>query len=160
MPASLFIPWEDLKLNEVACDKDTIYQRMPQSYEFKLLDAICMLDVDTGLAVAMHDCKPDEWWVRGHIPERPIFPGVLQLEAAAQITAFLTHYAKEYEGFVAFGGVEQCRFREIVQPPDRFVLICKVLENRKRRVRSTVQGVVEGRLVFEAQIIGMPATIS
>lgn len=159
MSAPLIIEWDDLDLNHIACDKKAIYQRMPQSHEFELLDAICMLDTQNGLGVAFHDCKPDEWWVRGHVPERPIFPGVLQLEAAAQITAFLTHYAEDFEGFVAFGGVENCRFRELVQPPDRFVLICHVLENRKRRVRSSVQGVVDGRLVFESQIIGMPASI-
>ena len=144
-----------MDFTRVLYDHATIYERMPQAFEFALIDAVCLLDRDKGLAVAYRDCRPDEWWVRGHVPGNPIFPGVLQLESAAQLTAFMTRYVDCYDGFIAFGGVENCRFREVVTPPARFVLIAQITENRSRRVRSRTQGVVDGKLVFEADVIGM-----
>lgn len=156
MPSALQIDWNDVDLDVVLYDREAIYQRMPQSFEFEMLDAVCQLDRESGLAVAYLDCRTDAWWVRGHVPGNPIFPGVLQLEAAAQLTAFMTRYVDGEPGFIAFGGVENCRFRGVVKPPSRFVLTARIIENRTRRVRSSTQGVIDGKLVFEAEIIGMP----
>jgi 3-hydroxyacyl-[acyl-carrier-protein] dehydratase len=97
----------------------------------------------------------DEWWVRGHVPGRPIFPGVLMLEMAAQTAAFFSRYIYDLTNFIAFGGVDDCKFRDAVVPPARIYLICQQLEVRPRRIRCRTQAVVGGRLVFEATITGL-----
>lgn len=155
MPPPLILDLDSIDLDAVVYDHDAIYSHMPHRFEFAMLGGICHLDREAGLSVAWRDCKVDDWWVRGHVPGRPIFPGVLQLEAAAQLTAFVTRYIDDFETFIAFGGVDHCNFRDTVIPPARLHLICKVLEDRRRRVKSYVQGLVDKRLVFEAQITGM-----
>jgi 3-hydroxyacyl-[acyl-carrier-protein] dehydratase len=155
MPPPLFIDLDRIDTAEVLYDHEFIYERMPQKHEFAVLDGVVLLDRDQGLCVAYHDCRADAWWARGHVPGRPILPGVLQLEAAAQLIAFASRYVDGLEVFVAFGGVDRCRFREVVIPPARLFLISKIIENRSRRVVGDVQGVVEGRLVFHANISGL-----
>ncbi len=154
MPPPLLVDFESIDLNAVVYDQAFIYGRMPHRYEFQLLDGVCHMDRDTSLAVAYRDCREDEWWVRGHIPSRPIFPGVLQLEVGAHLIAFMSRYVDGLETFVAFGGVEACRFREAVIPPCRLYIVAKLTENRSRRVVGNVQGIVDDRMVFHAQIAG------
>jgi len=145
-----------LDLDRVLMTREQIYERLPHRYEFMQLDGMIHLDMEARLAVAYRDVRTDEWWVRGHVPGRPIFPGVLMLESAAQLAAFLTRYAAIYEGFVAFGGVDRCKFRDAVTPPARIHLLCHEVENRPRRVAAECQGLVNGNLVFEAVITGLP----
>lgn len=128
---------------------------MPHKFEFALLDGLTYVDKEAGLAVAYHDCKPDGWWVRGHVPGRPIFPGVLQLECSAQLIAFLTRYVDGCDKFIVFSGVEQCRFRDAVIPPCRLYVLARMIEDRTRRVKADVQGVVDGKIMFQAIVAGM-----
>lgn len=153
MPPPLIIQPDQINTDKVLYDRAAIYSRMPHRFEFEMLDAICLLEGD--LAAAYLDCREDAWWVRGHVPGRPIFPGVLQLEAAAHLVAFATRYVHGGKAFVGFGGVDACRFREMIIPPARLVLVARVTDNRPRRVRGDVQGLVDGRLAFQASIAGM-----
>ena len=61
--------------------------------------------------VGFKDIRDDEFWVAGHIPGRPLFPGVLMIETAAQLASFYTKKFVGWKGFVGFGAVENCRFR-------------------------------------------------
>jgi len=155
MPPPLLLDLSTIEADNVLYDRQAIYGKMPHRHEFMLLDAITHLDRSGGLAVAYRDCMADQWWARGHIPDMPIFPGVLQLEAGAQLTAFMSRYVDGFDQFIAFGGVDNCRFREAVYPPSRLYIIAKILEDRRRRVRTSVQGVVSGRMVFESEVTGM-----
>jgi 3-hydroxymyristoyl/3-hydroxydecanoyl-(acyl carrier protein) dehydratase len=58
--------------------------------------------------------------------------------------------------FMAFGGVDQVKFREAVTPPCRLIILGKALEIRPRRTISAFQGFVDDRLVIEGQITGLP----
>jgi len=156
MPPPLLLDVATIDTQKVLYDHAFIYSRLPQRHEFELLDAVCMHDRENGICVAYSDCRPDDWWTRGHVPGRPILPGVLQLEAAAQLIAFSSRYVDGVEGvFIAFGGVEDCRFREAVMPPARLVQVSKIIDNRPRRVKGQVQSFVDGRMVFHATITGM-----
>ncbi|NOX57580.1 MAG: beta-hydroxyacyl-ACP dehydratase [Planctomycetes bacterium] len=134
---------------------EEIYALMPHKHEFALLDGVSLFDRDIGIAVAYHECKSDGWWVRAHVPGRPIFPGVLQLECSAQLIAFYSRYADGCDGFIVFSGVEGCRFREAVIPPCRLYILAQMIEDRPRRVKANVQGIVDGRIVFQAVVAGM-----
>ncbi len=155
MPPPLLVDLDSVDMSKVAYDREHIYKQMPHAHEFELLHGVYFIDHEQQVACAYHECKPDGWWVRGHVPGRPIFPGVLQLEAAAQLIAFMTRYASGHSGFVGFGGVEDCRFRQAVVPPCRLNILAKLKENRPRRIKGDVQGVVDGVLAFQATIIGM-----
>jgi 3-hydroxyacyl-[acyl-carrier-protein] dehydratase len=155
MPPPLLIDIRQIDLDRVLYTREQIYARLPQAHEFAQLDGVCYLDLERGEGIAFRDLRSDEWWCRAHLPGNPIFPGVLQLESAAQVAAFFTKYLGGYEGFVAFGGVDKCKFREAVIPPARIYYLCKKVEDRPRRVVCETQGVVQGAIVFEAVITGL-----
>jgi 3-hydroxyacyl-[acyl-carrier-protein] dehydratase len=122
----------------------------------RLLDAIVHEQGDPTQIIAYKDVRDDEFWVPGHIPGRPVFPGVLMIEAAAQLSSFVCLRKLKGESFMGFVGVDGVKFRGQVKPGDRFVLLCQELELRPRRSVSAVQGLVNGTLVFEGKITGMP----
>ena len=156
MAATPFLDLSVIDPTHVVVDRDAIYARLPHRYEFMQLDAILKLDVKSGLAVGLRHIRTDEFWVRGHIPGQPIMPGVLMLETAAQMAAYLSQEVQPTGKFLAFGGLEDVRFRSAVFPPATMYIVEKVIEIRPRRTVCDAQGFVDGKLVFEARIIGMP----
>lgn len=155
MPPPLLADLEAINLDETCLTREEIYERLPHRYEFELLDGVCHVDEAKKVIVAYRDVTADDWWIRGHVPGRPLFPGVLMLEMAAQLSAVMAKLLGGFDGFIAFGGVDQCKFRETVTPPARFYLISAGADYRKRRIVSNTQGVVDGRMIFEARITGM-----
>ena len=157
MPPPLLVDLDSCDLSRVQFTREQIYEELPQRHEFMLLDGVLYMDAKEGCAVAYHDVRDDEFWVRGHLPGRPLLPGVLMLEAAAQIAGFTIQHALDYGGrFVGLGGVHNAKFRDQVEPNCRMLLLVKVDKVKSRRVVCKAQGVVAGRIVFEAEITGMP----
>ena len=128
----------------------------PHRGHMRLIDAVVYESPDHKHYAAYHDVRPDAFWVAGHIPGRPLFPGVLMIEAAAQVASFVCLRRLGPQQFMGFVGVEGVKFRGQVVPGDRFVVLSEEVEFRKRRSVSVAQGVVNGNLVFEAKIVGMP----
>ncbi|MGB2985795.1 MAG: 3-hydroxyacyl-ACP dehydratase FabZ family protein [Phycisphaerae bacterium] len=155
MPPPLLIDLDHVDLDEVFLTREEIYKQLPHRFEFMLLDGVCMLDRDANRIVAYADIRVDGWWVRGHIPDRPLLPGVLMLEMAAQASAVVAKVLVGHGGFIGFGGVENCKFRETVVPPARLYILCVGSDLRPRRIISNTQGVIDGRLIFEAKITGL-----
>ena len=71
---------------------------------------------EDGLIIGYKDVRPDEFWVSGHIPGRPLLPGVLMIEAGAQLASFYTRTYVGWKGFIGFGGVDEVKFRMQVPP--------------------------------------------
>lgn len=158
MPPLPIIEPSALDPTRVLYTREQIYQYLPQRHEFAQLDGIIHVDKEGHSAAGIREVRADEWWCRGHMPGRPIFPGVLMLECAAQLAGFVQHeFAPMEEGyFLGFGGVDRCKFRDAVIPPARIVLAGKMTESRKRRFVCDLQAFVDGVMVFEASISGMP----
>lgn len=156
MPPPLLFDLAGIDLNKVMIGKDEILRQNPQRYEFEQLDAIIHYDVERRIMLGLRQIKADEWWTRGHLPGRPLFPGVLMIEAAAQLAGFFTKMMAGDARFIGFGGVTDVKFREAVVPPATMYLLGHALEMRPRRTVCEVQGVVDGRLVFEGQVTGVP----
>ncbi|MSR19326.1 MAG: beta-hydroxyacyl-ACP dehydratase, partial [Phycisphaerales bacterium] len=94
--------------------------------------------------------REDEFWVPCHIPGRPLYPGVLMIEAAAQLCSFLMTGSGRIKGFLGFTRCDEAVFRGQVVPGDTFIIIAKEISFKPRRFISKTQGLVNGKLVFEA----------
>ena len=156
MAATPFIDLNTLDLDKLIVTREQIYQRLPHRYEFMQLDGLIHFDLDKNICVGLRDIKQDEFWVKGHIPSRPLFPGVLMIESAAQLASYLSYEIVDSNQFVGFSGVDAVKFRGAVVPPAKMYIIMKLVDVRPRRIIADAQSIVDGKLVFEARITGMP----
>ena len=152
MPPQFLYDLSAMDLNHVSYDIEAIRKVNPQRGDMEHLNAVIQLDEDG--VVAYKDVRDDEFWVPGHIPGRPILPGVIMIEAAAQAASFYTAMVQKWPGFIGFGGVDAVKFRQQVVPGSRLYIMLKVIWKRHRRICCNSQGIVNGNVVFEAQITG------
>lgn len=128
-----------------------------QRYEMEQLTAVVHMDTQRQLIIAYKDLTENEFWVRGHIPGRPLMPGVIMCEAVAQAASFLiAHCLAEPPAFVGFGGMDEVRFRGTVVPGDRVVIVGQIETLRTRLATMRAQAFVGTKMVFEGVIIGAP----
>jgi 3-hydroxyacyl-[acyl-carrier-protein] dehydratase len=159
MPPAPLVDPATIDTSRVLVDREGINRCNPQRFEMVQLTAIVHLDLENKLVIGYKQVEPDEFWVRGHMPDYPLMPGVLICEAAAQLSSFLCHHVRIHkEGFIAFGGMEEVRFRGQVRPGDRLVLVAKGLRLHRRHTIFDCQGFVGTNLVFHGKIIGVPIT--
>jgi 3-hydroxyacyl-[acyl-carrier-protein] dehydratase len=156
MGQEFLVDLSKIDVERVVVDLEGIRRCIPQRHEMEQLDAIVRFDPTERLIVGYKDVRSDEFWVRGHIPGRPLFPGVLMLEAAAQLSSVYIGLALEKKDlFIGFGAADRVKFRGTVAPGDRFLLIGKCQALRTRAAVFDVQGFVGGKLVFEARVTGV-----
>jgi 3-hydroxyacyl-[acyl-carrier-protein] dehydratase len=158
MPPELHFDPASFDLNRVVADRVAIRNVIPQRFEMEQLDGIVHVDSTEHVIVGYKDVKADEFWVRGHMPGNPLLPGVLMCEAAAQLCSYyVVSIGLVDEGkFIAFGGLENVRFRKEVRPGDRLVLVGKGLRLIRRQTLFNVQGFVGATMVFHADVLGVP----
>ncbi len=153
MPPPLLFDLSRLDVNHVAIPIEEIRKILPQRFEMEMLSGI--LFDDGKYAVGYKDFTTEDFWVRGHIPERPLLPGVMMIECAAQLCAFSAMRQRPEMGFMGFAKCDEVRFRGTVVPPARLYMIASMVELNRRRAVAKCQGVFEGLLVFEATVTGM-----
>lgn len=134
---------------------EEIQQLLPHRYPFSLVDRI--IDYVPGhRAVGLKNITFNEPQFQGHFPGRPIMPGVLIVEAMAQVGGVvLTQLPDVPEGLLMFAGIDKVRFRRPVVPGDQLIMTVELLSVKRRRFgkmqgRATVDGqlVAEGELMF------------
>jgi 3-hydroxyacyl-[acyl-carrier-protein] dehydratase len=142
--------------DEPVLDAEAIERVNPHRGVMRLLDGVLRHNDDFSEGVTYRDVEPDEFWVEGHIPGRPLFPGVLMIEMAAQTASYfaLRHLGAEGQ-FLGFVGAEGVKFRGQVVPGDQMLMLARKTSSRRNRFVCQTQGVVRGRLVFEGEITGM-----
>lgn len=156
MPPPPILNLGDLDTGQVLYDREQIYAVLPQRHEFAQLDAIIHMDLEARTAAAYRDVQTGEWWCRGHMPAKPLFPGVLMVECAAQLAAFTAQLLlPRAGGFIGFGGIDGAKFRDAVEPPARIFFLCRGRDIRPRRIICDAQAFVEDRMVFQASITGL-----
>jgi 3-hydroxyacyl-[acyl-carrier-protein] dehydratase len=130
---------------------------LPHREPFLLIDEV--LELEPGeRVVARKRVRDDEWYLRGHFPGRPVMPGVLIVEAMAQTGAVAVLAEEENRGRIAlFAGIDDTRFKRIVEPGDELELECTLEQVRgpigKGKARATVGGelAARGTLTFAVE---------
>jgi 3-hydroxyacyl-[acyl-carrier-protein] dehydratase len=157
MPPPPIIEPQSIDLTQCVADRSAIHAVNPHRHEFELLDAVTFFDRQTLLFAGYFDVRPDDWWTRGHVPGRPLFPGVLMIESAAQLSSYIYHQVFPESGkFIGFAGVNHAKFRGAAEPPCRLVLAGRGRQLKPRRVVTDIQGFIDNTMVFEVEITGMP----
>ena len=156
MPSPLLFDLEQINLEaRPVFDKQAILKVNPQQFEMQQLDGIIWFDRDKRLVLGYKDVTENEFWIRGHIPGRPLMPGVIMIECAAQLLTFFVNHILGVEGFIGFTGIENAKFRSPVQPGNRLLLLGQLTAVRSRQFTAKIQGVVNGKMVFETTVSGM-----
>jgi 3-hydroxyacyl-[acyl-carrier-protein] dehydratase len=134
-----------LDINEI---KDII----PHRYPFLLVDRI--LEVEEGKrAVGIKNVSANEEFFNGHFPDYPVMPGVLIVEALAQVGAVAMLKKEENRGRLAFfAGIDNCRFKKQVKPGDQLRLEVEMTRLRGPIGRGRAVATVDGEIACEAEI--------
>jgi 3-hydroxyacyl-[acyl-carrier-protein] dehydratase len=154
MPPPPILDPAKLDLENPIHGPEKVEQVNPHRFEFRLIDGIVHMDAENLVYAGFHNVRSDAFWVRGHIPGRPLFPGVLMIEAAAQLASFMHHSWFASDAFLGFIGVDKVKFRGVVQPPSRLVLVGRGKVMKPNRMLCDSQGFVGGTMVFEGEISG------
>ena len=130
-------------------DRAEIEAILPHREPFLLIDEVVELEPGSRV-VARKKVRPDEWYLSGHFPGRPIMPGVLIVEAMAQTGAVAVLSEEENRGRLAlFAGIDGVRFKRIVEPGDELELTCDLEKVRgpigKGRAEARVGGSLAAR---------------
>ena len=133
-------------------DRAGIEAIIPHRDPFLLVDEIVEL-VPGEHAVGRYRVDPDAWYLRGHFPGRPIMPGVLQVEALAQVGAVCGLSAPGFAGRLAlFAGIDDVRFKRIVIPGDVLTLDCRITRLRGPIGKADATAAVGDELACRASL--------
>jgi beta-hydroxyacyl-[acyl carrier protein] dehydratase FabZ len=134
-------------------DIHEIQSIIPHRYPFLLIDQV--LEVEEGKrAVGIKNVTVNEPFFQGHFPDYPVMPGVLIVEALAQVGAVALLKQQENRGKLAlFAGIDHCRFKRQVKPGDRLRLEVEILRLRGPIGKGKGIATVNGEIACEAEIM-------
>ena len=132
--------------------RETIESIIPHRPPFLLVDEV--LELEPGRKVRGRFLVPEDgWWFQGHFPDRPVMPGVLTIEAIAQCGAFAVLSDEANRGKIPFfAGIDDCRFKRIVEPGDVLELRCELERVRGPIGRGKAEARVDGELACKATL--------
>jgi len=135
-------------------DIQEIKKILPHRYPFLLIDRVVEMELGSHI-VGFKNVSGNEPFFNGHFPEKPIMPGVLIIEAMAQVGGIL--YSETRGGMegkiVFFMAMDNVKFRSVVIPGDRLVLKVKVIKKKTFNWKLEGKGYVDDKLVAEAVLL-------
>ena len=134
-------------------DIQQIKEIIPHRYPFLLVDRV--LEIEEGKrAVGIKNVSVNEEFFNGHFPNYPVMPGVLIVEALAQVGAVAMLKKEENRGRLAFfTGIDSCRFKKQVKPGDQLRLEVEIIRSKGMIGKGKGVATVDGEVVCEAEIM-------
>ena len=125
---------------------------IPHRYPFLLIDRI--LEIEEGkCAVGIQNVTANEEFFNGHFPDYPIMPGVLIVEALAQVSAVIMLMKDENRGKIGlFAGIDRCHFKKQVHPGDQLRFEVEITRVRGLIAKANAVATVEGEIACEAEV--------
>ena len=134
---------------------DRILQILPHRYPFVLVDRVT--EVKPYKHIRGHKCvSMNEPWFQGHFPKNPIMPGVLIIEALAQIGGILAYASEPFDestSLLYFLGIDKAKFRRPVVPGDRLDLEVTILHHRTNVWKLRGEASVDGTLCAQGELL-------
>ena len=127
---------------------------LPHRYPFALVDRV--IEHESGKkAVAIKNVTINEPHFQGHFPERPLMPGVLIVEAMAQVGGLIVSQMPDIpEGLFVFAGIDGVRFRRPVVPGDQLKITCELISIKRQRFgKIRGEAKVDGQLVCSGELL-------
>jgi 3-hydroxyacyl-[acyl-carrier-protein] dehydratase len=133
-----------------------VMKHLPHRYPFLLIDRV--LDYTPGETLtAIKNVTVNEPFFPGHFPHRPVFPGVLMLEALAQATGILAFKTTEDlpsdDSLYYFVGIDNARFKKPVEPGDQLLMEVEVLKRKRDMWKFKAKASVDGKVVCSAELM-------
>jgi len=144
-----------IDLNERMLTRKDLERWIPHRGVMSMLDGVVWHDPGFSQGVAIKKVRDDEFWHDGHFPGRPMLPGVIMIEAGAQLASLLFHSRSSEKGIAGFTRIENAAFRGQVLPGQDLILLAREVKYRPRRFISDIQGMVGDKFAFDARITGM-----
>lgn len=147
-------PWPMSK-RPTTLDIQKILEILPHRYPFVLVDRVT--DLVPSKRIRGHkNVSYNEPWVSGHFPGRPIMPGVLIIEALAQIGGILAYASEPFDSsssLMYFLGIDKAKFRHTVTPGDRLDLEVEVMQHRTNVWKLRGEATVDGTLCAQGELL-------
>lgn len=139
--------------NPISFDIKDIMKLIPHRYPFLLIDRIT--ECFPGKSVKGYkNVTMNEPYFMGHFPDNPIMPGVLQVEALAQLSSGILMTLPEYKGKLAlFAGIDGVRFKRIVTPGDKLEMQAEIVRLKGPIAKVKCSASVDGKIVTEAELM-------
>ncbi len=139
----------------VQIDIAKILEVLPHRYPFVMVDRVT--EIVAGKSIRGHKMVSyNEPWAEGHFPGRPIMPGVLIIEALAQIGGILAYASEPFDStrsLMYFLGIDKAKFRHTVTPGDRLDLLVEVVHHRSNVWKMRGEATVDGTLCAQGELL-------
>jgi len=148
-------------LDKPTADLENIRLYNKQRFEMEQLTAVVYENHEEFVCVGYKDLTLHEFWIKGHMPQYPLMPGVMMCEVAAQLASYFSAKYKLLgeNVMMGFAGLDKVRFRGIVLPGKRLAMQVKMINCRKILISAAFMGIIDGEVVCEGIVKGVPLSI-
>jgi UDP-3-O-[3-hydroxymyristoyl] N-acetylglucosamine deacetylase/3-hydroxyacyl-[acyl-carrier-protein] dehydratase len=138
---------------EAVLDVNQVMKLLPHRYPFLLVDRIISIEGDTK-CTGVKNVTINEPFFQGHFPGHPVMPGVLQLEAMAQVASIVLMKMPEHQGKIGyFMSANNVKWRKPVFPGDTLIIETEMLKVKRSIAQATARVTVNGQVVSEADLM-------